>query len=107
MKTSVPVGLLCLALAGCAAGSASTSVAQGAYALEAGLDTAEKAAIAYREQPDANAAVVAQIQQLDVQAYAAVAPLVANSNDATADELAAAQAAVAAMTDYLSQNGAK
>ncbi len=94
-----------LALAGCA--TSTTSIAQGAYALGAALDTAEKAELLYEDSPAANAATVARIKLLDAAAYAAIAPLVANGNNATADELTAAQAALSALTQYLTASGAK
>ncbi len=105
MKLHLLPAAVCLALAGCA--GSNTSVSQGAYALTAALDTAEKLAAAYEQSPAANAAVVAQIKMLDARAYAAVAPMAANANNTTADELAAAQAAMTAFTQYLAQHGGK
>jgi hypothetical protein len=81
MKLHLLPAAVCLALAGCA--GSNTSVSQGAYALTAALDTAEKLAAAYEQSPAANAAVVAQIKMLDARAYAAVAPMAANANNTT------------------------
>ncbi|MDE8343111.1 MAG: hypothetical protein POG24_04755 [Acidocella sp.] len=102
--TIIPV---CLAgLAGCSS-SGSVSIAQSAYALGAALDTAEKAELAYEQSPLANQLVVTEVKALDMVAYNAVAPIISNGNNVTADEIVAAQAAVAALTQYLVAHGVK
>lgn len=106
------VGLILLLLcasagvAGCA-NSATVTIAQSAYALGAALDTAEKAELVYEQSPLANQNVVTEIKALDTVAYDAVVPVLANGNNVTADEIAAAQAAVSALTDYLIAHGVK
>jgi hypothetical protein len=105
MTRHAPIAAVCLALAGCTGGA--TGLSQGAYALTATLDTAEKLAAAYEQSPAADAAVIAQIKTLDARAYTAIQPLAANGDSATADELAAAQAAMKAFSQYLVQHGGK
>jgi len=105
MKLQSLTVALGLALVGCASGT--TSVGQGAYALTAALDTAEKLAAAYEQSPGADPAVVAQIKTLDARAYGAIEPLAANGDNATADEFMAAQAAMTTLSQYLVQHGGK
>jgi hypothetical protein len=71
------------------------------------LDATEKAELAYFRSGSANPLVVANIQRLDLEAYNAITPLVQNQNNATADEISAAQAAIFALTQYMIQNGVK
>jgi glutathione S-transferase len=105
MKLHTLAAALGIVLTGCT--GVTSSIGQGAYALAAALDTAEKLAAAYEQSPAANPSVIAQIKALDARAYAAVQPLAANGDNVTADELAGAQAAMTAFSQYLAQHGGK
>ena len=98
--------IILVALAGCSANS-TVSVSESVYALGAALDTAEKAELVYMQSGIASPTVIADLKRLDLQAYNAIAPLVANQNNVTADEVAAAEAAISALTQYMVQNGVK
>lgn len=106
MNRITTIGALCLAVSGCATTSSSTT-AQSAYALGAALDTAEKAALIYLQSPLAQPAAVAEIKTLDTEAYAAVAQVMVNGNNATADQVVVAEDALSALTTYLTQNRVK
>jgi hypothetical protein len=97
---------MCVVLAACS-GSPSVSIAQSAYALGAALDTAEQAELVYLQSPAATKATSAEIKALDAAAYNALLPVLANGDNATADEIVAAEAAVSALTEYLVQHGVK
>lgn len=97
---------VCLALGAC---SASPTPATALYATAATLDQAEVLATAYVQSPAADPTVVAQIKQLDNVAYAAAHPVTsaaaAGGSPMTAAQAEAAQAALTALTNYLTSNG--
>lgn len=103
-----------LALAGCApvtgADSPAPSPATALYAMSATLSQAEVTALAYVKSPLADPAAVAEIKRLDIVAYNAVHPpldaAASGGSPVTAIEVTAAQAALDALTTYLTSKGA-
>ena len=99
-----------LALAGCA-GSGNPDASQIAFAAVSAFNGAELAITAYEAQPSASPAVKAQLKTYEAQAYNTVQPIVqqaaSGTNVITAAEATAAQAAVQALTNYLTEQGIK
>jgi hypothetical protein len=98
-------------LAGCSSTASAPSPAEILYAAAATLDQTEVAATIYVKSPIADKAVVTEIKSLDNTAYTALHPLVdqvaAGTSVLTASQADMAQAAVAALGDYLTSHGVK
>jgi hypothetical protein len=97
------VGALTLGVAACS----STQVDSTVTTLEATYLTLSAAETAYAIMPNANPAVVTQLKTLDSAAFAALQPLEAlpAGASATAQETAAATAALDALTAYMTSQG--
>jgi hypothetical protein len=120
MKRLLIAGLALALLSGCALTSAPSPATSGTassdpspsaivYAAAASLNQAEVLATAYVKSPVADPAVVQQLKALDNTAYAAIHPAIAAAeagvSPITQIEAAAAQAALKALTDYLTAQG--
>ena len=98
-----------LALAGCAGQALTTNSAL--YAVTSAYAAADLVASGYVSLPSADPSIKADIKRLDEQAYNAVQPVAAaeaaGGSGVTVAEMEAAQAAVTALTNYMTQHGVK